>query len=410
MAKELYEFGPFQLDPSGRRLLRHGEPVAITPKAFDTLTALVLCREQPLNREALIAKIWPDTVVGEHNLNQCIAVLRKVLDDDPRRPDYIATLPGRGYAFVAEVQVLAKANGAEKVDVPAANHEEAHPGSLLSAHPAPVPALPPSRAKRWRVAWFAAAVTILAVGLFWYFLRHTDSASAARRAAKARRSVAVLGMKNLTERPDAAWLSMALPEMLTTELGAGGVLRTIPEDEVARNKTEWNLEEATSLPPEALGKVHRSLGADFVITGGYTVLRPRASDAGEQVRLDLRLQNAQTGETVASTSQEGDLQDLFLLVSRSGAELRNDLGGEPVTAAEVSQSRAAAAANVQAERFYVAGLERLRTFDVPEARDLLEKAVASDPAFPLAHLALADAWRSMGYQANEAAEAKRARE
>ena len=55
MAKELYEFGPFQLDPAGRRLLRQGEPVAITPKAFDTLTALVLYREQPLNREDLIA-------------------------------------------------------------------------------------------------------------------------------------------------------------------------------------------------------------------------------------------------------------------------------------------------------------------------------------------------------------------
>jgi eukaryotic-like serine/threonine-protein kinase len=401
MAKELYEFGPFQLDPSGRRLLRREEPVAITPKALDTLTALVLHREQPLNRQDLIAKIWPDTVVGEHNLNQCIAVLRKALDDDPRRPDYIATLPGRGYAFVAEVQVVTKPNGAERVDIPALSHEPALPSPLLYSLPSPL------RPDRWRVALFAVAFTILAGGVVWYFVRHADSASAARRAAKARRSVAVLGMKNLTDRPDAAWLSLALPEMLTTELGAGGVLRTIPEEEVARNRAEWKLE-ATSPPPEALERVHRGLGADFVITGGYTVLHPSERNTGEQVRLDLRIQNAATGESVASTSQEGDLRDLFLLVSRSGAELRNDLGGEAVSAAEASQSRAAVASNVQAERFYVAGLERLRTFDVSEARTLLEKSVASDPSFPMAHLALADAWRSMGYPANEAAEAKRA--
>jgi len=101
---DFYEFGPFRLDPAGRRLLRDGAPVILTPKVFDTLLVLVEHHGQSLSRSELVARIWPETSVGEHNLNQSIAVLRKVLEDNPRQPDYIATLPGRGYSFIAEVR------------------------------------------------------------------------------------------------------------------------------------------------------------------------------------------------------------------------------------------------------------------------------------------------------------------
>src|ERR1022692_4490465 len=104
MTRDFYEFGPFRLDQAGRRLLRDGAPVTLTPKVFDTLLVLVEHHGQSLSRSELIARIWPETSVGEHNLNQSIAVLRKVLDDNPRQPDYIATLPGRGYSFIAEVR------------------------------------------------------------------------------------------------------------------------------------------------------------------------------------------------------------------------------------------------------------------------------------------------------------------
>src|ERR1700691_3960650 len=104
MPRVLYEFGPFRLDPAGRRLLRLGAVVVLTPKVFDALLVLVEHHGQSLTRAELIARIWPGTSVGEHNLNQSIAVLRKVLDDNPRQPDYIATLPGRGYSFIAQVR------------------------------------------------------------------------------------------------------------------------------------------------------------------------------------------------------------------------------------------------------------------------------------------------------------------
>jgi len=121
MARDFYEFGPFRLDPAGRRLLRDGAPVILTPKVFDTLLVLVEHHGQSLSRSELVARIWPETSVGEHNLNQSIAVLRKVLEDNPRQPDYIATLPDAVFVHcrVRRAEVQQASNGSQPVQVPA---------------------------------------------------------------------------------------------------------------------------------------------------------------------------------------------------------------------------------------------------------------------------------------------------
>jgi hypothetical protein len=156
---------------------------------------------------------------------------------------------------------------------------------------------------------------------------------------------------------------------------------------------------------ELSSHLHAALGAEYVVSGAYTVLN---SEAKQHVRIDLRIQKAEDGSLVASTSQEGDADDLFLLVSRTGVELRRDLGAGPLPRNEEGQARAAMPANLPAERAYIAGLEKLRNFAAPEARDLLEQSVAADPSFPLAHMALSDAWHALGYQSSAKAEAKRA--
>ena len=67
-----YEFGPFRLDPVKRRLLRDGDVVPLTPKAFDTLLALVRHSGRTIEKDDLMKKVWPDAVVEENNLNQNI--------------------------------------------------------------------------------------------------------------------------------------------------------------------------------------------------------------------------------------------------------------------------------------------------------------------------------------------------
>jgi eukaryotic-like serine/threonine-protein kinase len=93
----------------------------------------------------------------------------------------------------------------------------------------------------------------------------------------------------------------------------------------------------------------------------------------------------------------GSEADLFDLVSQAGSRLREKLGMEAVSPVEAVSVRASSPSNRDAARLYSEGLARLRVFDALEARDLLEQAVAADPKFSLAHSALAEAWRGLGY-------------
>jgi adenylate cyclase len=125
---QFYEFGPFCVDASQRLLARDGTPVPLTPKIFDTLLHLLRRSGTALSKDELMNAIWPDTVVEENNLNQNISILRRVLGDGRTEHRYIATVPGHGYQFVAEVKSsrersspLGSANGASIAVLPFAN-------------------------------------------------------------------------------------------------------------------------------------------------------------------------------------------------------------------------------------------------------------------------------------------------
>src|SRR6516164_1714232 len=102
---ELYEFGPFRLEPVERKLSRNNERVILAPKAFDTLVILVRNSGHLLEKEELIRTLWPDSFVEEGNLSNNIFVLRRALGEDPQ---YIETIPKRGYRFVGAVRQLPK--------------------------------------------------------------------------------------------------------------------------------------------------------------------------------------------------------------------------------------------------------------------------------------------------------------
>lgn len=98
----IYEFGPFQLDATRRVLLKEGKPLKLFPKEFDTLLALVESNGDVLNKDDLMRQVWPDAIVEESNLTTNISHLRKLLGENR---DYIVTVPGRGYRFVAGVEL-----------------------------------------------------------------------------------------------------------------------------------------------------------------------------------------------------------------------------------------------------------------------------------------------------------------
>lgn len=102
----MYEFGSFRLDPTERLLTRGGLPLALTPKAFDTLLALIENSRHVVTKEELMNRVWPDIFVEETNLAQHISMLRKVLGERPGGGQYIETVPKRGYRFVVPVNKI----------------------------------------------------------------------------------------------------------------------------------------------------------------------------------------------------------------------------------------------------------------------------------------------------------------
>ena len=107
-----YAFDSFVVDEGKSVLLREGQSVPLTPKAFEILLVLVRNPGRVLKKEELIDEVWPDAFVDENNLPRNISSLRKALGEGPAEHKYIVTLPGQGYRFVAEVRQLESPNGA----------------------------------------------------------------------------------------------------------------------------------------------------------------------------------------------------------------------------------------------------------------------------------------------------------
>jgi Tol biopolymer transport system component/DNA-binding winged helix-turn-helix (wHTH) protein len=164
-----YEFGPFTVDTAKCVLLRNGEVVPLSLKAFEILLALIQHRGQGLEKNELLKRVWPDTVVEENNLARHISALRKALDEQPNEHRYILTIPGHGYRFVANVRevedesatfngaALNKLNGSTIEPEPAINE-----APLTAAVTVPVDKSIRQITRRWR--GMAAALTILVVG------------------------------------------------------------------------------------------------------------------------------------------------------------------------------------------------------------------------------------------------------
>ena len=115
---KVYEFEEFRLDATTRLLYRVGEQLVLTPKAVETLIALVERQGTVVAKEELMQEIWADTIVEESNLAQYLHVLRKTLGDTSDGKPYIETLKRRGYRFNGAVRVV---SNVDSVSAPAAN-------------------------------------------------------------------------------------------------------------------------------------------------------------------------------------------------------------------------------------------------------------------------------------------------
>jgi tetratricopeptide (TPR) repeat protein len=217
-----------------------------------------------------------------------------------------------------------------------------------------------------------------------------------------RQSLAVMRFENLGAE-DQAWLGTAVSEMLTTELGAGERIRMISGEDVASVESDLSLRGMPSYNAGTLQKIRANLGCDYVVAGSFLASGSRSVDS---IRVDLRLQETQSGQTILTFSDSGNIGDMSDLLKRVGASLRNKLGVAGPSDAESKAARAALPSNPEALRLYANGLTKLRTMDALGARDDLQKAVSLEPLLAVAHDALAEAWQILGYDENAQNEAR----
>jgi tetratricopeptide (TPR) repeat protein/tRNA A-37 threonylcarbamoyl transferase component Bud32 len=324
--------------------------------------------------------------------------------------------------FTADGQSLGLAGGTGAAAPPAAATDTGDPAgaaaspaagiggtrAATAAAGAPAAAAVRFRGRRLTVMLLALILASFAVAAYRVVVWRANRAEQERRlgltAAELtpRRSVAVLGFKDLSGAADTAWLSPALAEMLSTELGAGGALRIVGGEEVARALLELRLGQTDSLARDTLRRVRTLLGSDAVVVGSYLVAGTGGGPGSRQIRLDLRLQDARSGETT-TLAETGTEAGLFQLVAHAGERLRREL-----RAGGAAPSRPALAASPEATRLYSEGMQKLHLFDPVAARELLARAVAADPGSASAHSGLAAAWAALGFDTRARAEAKAA--
>ena len=150
MEQVTYEFGPFQVNVDSLQLIKDLRPVALAPKTFDTLVLLLRNRHRVVTKDELLKVIWRDAIVSEDSLSQCISTLRRTLGDDSTQPAYIATVPRRGYRFIAPVSEAHAPS--EQTAMAIGEHIDHQPP------PATVPQVQP------RFPWRAIAFALIALG------------------------------------------------------------------------------------------------------------------------------------------------------------------------------------------------------------------------------------------------------
>jgi DNA-binding winged helix-turn-helix (wHTH) protein/tetratricopeptide (TPR) repeat protein len=409
VSSSVVRFGTFEADLHNGLLNHSGIRVKLQEQPFRILALLLERPGQVVTRETIRQALWPDGTFVDFDggLNAAMKKLRVALGDDSDKPRFIETFPKRGYRFIAPVT-----QEAPEVDSSRQNLDfVSRPTNRVrrSSTDGATPRLAMQQSGQ-RIAILLGIFLLALAGIVayrWHGRGRSvgSAAEAAMRPVPTRRAIAVLGFQNASGKPEDAWLSTALSEMLSTELAAGNKLRLVPGEDVSNLRLSSPWSQTDTLGRPTTSRIGTALNSELLVLGSYTSVGKSGS---RQLRLDARLQDAKTGEIIAEVAEIGSDQDLFQLVSRIGGRMRDRLGVPNLQQTDEPSVFASLPANREAARFYALGLDRLRQFDALDAADLLNQAVKADPAFPLAHSMLSDAWQHLGYGQRAKEEARKA--
>lgn len=381
--QRVYRFGEAEVDTRRPGLTLRGVSIDLRQKTFQVLVYLLENHERVVSKEELLEHVWRGAAVTEGTLSQSLADLRRALDDDPRSPRYLKTYPKSGYRLVCGV--LEQQPQPPPSPVPPGAIEVTSVDVAIEEEVS-VEAPPRSRAGPVLAA-IALAIGAAAIGL--------TLARAGRRPdphlpqKPGRTPVAVLFFGNRGGAPELDWLREGLADMLIADLSRSSRLTVLSRQQLASILESLGRRRSGELDLATALEVGTRCGASALVTGSFTRI-------GGRTRVDIELHDAKTGHLmVAETAVAERAEQILTQVDLLAGKLAGRLGAAP--GEPRGRLREARTENVDAYRYYSLALEQARAIQVPEAVALLEKAIALDPSFAMAHARI-------GYVLNQGAE------
>jgi DNA-binding winged helix-turn-helix (wHTH) protein/TolB-like protein len=368
-----YEFGRFRLKSEDRLLLRGDELVPLTPKAFDILLALLENDGRIVNKDDLMKRVWPNTFVEEGNLTQNVSLLRKALGESANGPQFIETVPRRGYRFVAPVSKGEQENSEHSsatanqpflldpsASLPAELGSVAGNGQLETRNSK----LGTNSRRLPAIVLSIAAVLLAVVGIAYLSGRGKAGAS-----PSAIQSIAILPFVDDSPDGDAEFLDDEIAESLVNSLTKLPKLRVVPRSVMMSYK-------GRNVDPRKVGE---ELNVRAVVTG-------RVHRHGDTISIQADLIDLDSVSQIWGQHYDRRLSDMLLVQE----EISRDIFENLRLKLNVEEQK-----QLEAYRLYLKGRNawNKRTPDgLLQGIDYFQQAINTDPNYAAAYAGLADCY------------------
>ncbi len=366
-AKELYEFGSFRLDAEKQTLVRGGEPIALTPKAFQLLLVLVRHSKQIVPKDELMSTVWPDTFVEETNLTRNIFVLRKALGESAQER-YIITVPGQGYRLAEDVRLLPE----HEFSVVAASHSEVR--------------VQVRESKPW--VWVVGAAILLlgiGAGTIRLLLHRTPILTE-------KDTVVLAEFANSTGDPV---FDEILRQGMAVQLEQSPFLSLISDERIQQTLKMMGRPSDARLTPEVARELCERTGSVLTLEGSIAGL-------GSQYVLGLRAKSCRNGEVLdEEQAQAARKEDVLNVLSQMASKFRTRVGESLITIERHNTPlRDATTPSLEAFVAYSRGWKEIFSAAGPaDAVPFFRRAVELDPQFASAYAMLGRAYADLGESA-----------
>jgi DNA-binding winged helix-turn-helix (wHTH) protein/tetratricopeptide (TPR) repeat protein len=365
--KELYEFGRFRVDAQRQILLRDGEPVPLTPKAFQLLLVLVRSSDRIVPKDELMNAVWPDTFVEETNLTRNIFVLRRALGESGQ-DRYIITVPGTGYRLASHVRLLPEC----EFSVVAASHSKMQ--------------VQVRQAMPW--VWIGAAVVVtlgIGVGTVRFLLHRAPILTE-------KDTVVLADFANSTGDPV---FDETLRQGMAVQLAQSPYLSLISDERIQQTLKMMGRPPDARLTPEVARELCERTGSAVILEGSIASL-------GSQYVLGLRAKNCRNGDVLdEAQAQAARKEDVLNVLSQIASKFRTRVGESLATVAKHNTPLAEATTpSLEALRAYSLGCKEVFSPAGPaDAVPSFGRAVEIDPQFASAYAMLGRVYADLGESA-----------